>query len=101
MAALRETKFMGSGQLVRSAARILLIALATGLFLLSCRNSILSKSERDQSREHAEGPHMLEALQRERYQASRHGVQFGVPKGAYPRAMAQVHAMERALAARG
>ena len=85
---------MGAGHFARSASKALILALALAVFLFSCYREDASHRESEQ----AEGgrAHRLEAMQRERFLASRHGFQFGVPKHAYPRAVSAMRAMERA-----
>ncbi len=92
---------MGLGRFARSAtAKVLLVALASLFFLFSCyRDSEIERGEHGQVEEKGL-PHYLEAQQRERYLASRRGVQFGVPKQGYTRAVTQTRLRERALAAR-
>ena len=79
-----------------SISKTILLTLALGLFLLSAGTKVLGRSEHDHST-HREESHFLEALQRERYETSRHGLQFGLPRQAFTRAAAQMHAMEDAL----
>ena len=57
---------------------------------------VLGRSEHDKHA-HRDETHLSAALQRERFETSRHGVQFGVPRQAFTRAAAQMHAMEDAL----
>ena len=91
---------MGSGHFARSASKAFVLALALGFFLFSCHRDSLINRDRAGSAEHEKGPHLLEALQRERYLMSRHGFQFRVPKQAIPRAVSKMRAMERTMAAR-
>ena len=91
---------MSSGHFARSASKAFLLALALGFFLFSChRDNSVTRASAD-SADRQKGPHLLEALQRERYLASRHGLQYGVPQQAIPRAVSKMRAMESAMAAR-
>src|SRR5437588_5733237 len=91
---------MGSAYFVRRAITVFVLASALGVLLFSSHSDILSTGAYAESGEHEQGPHVLEALQREIYLASRHGVQFGVPPHAIPNAMSQMHAMESAMVTR-
>ena len=83
---------MSSRQFVRNAFRIFVLAVAAGFFLSSYGNTVIA-------RDGAFGvklAHSLpwsKAVQRERFMASRHGLQFGVPKNAGARAREQIRAM--------
>ncbi len=74
------------------------VALAPILFLSSCNRETATNRESAEAAEHSGQPHMLEAMMRERYLASRRGLQYGVPRQAIPQAFSRMRAMERAAA---
>ena len=87
---------------VRHAISLSALVLLSGLFLASCRTSAPSSPapKAAAAEEHDEGPHLLEARERERYEVSRHGLQFGAPKHGFARAVTRMHAMQHEEAAR-
>ena len=91
---------MSAAQLVRGAAKLVFLPFALIFLLSSCSRDTLVSAASAESREHENGPHMLEATRRERFQASRHGFQYGVPKQAFSRAVSSMRTMERAKIAR-
>ena len=91
---------MSSGHFARSASKAFVLALALGSFLFSCHRDISTTRAGAYSADHRNETHLPEAVRRERYLASRHGFQFGVPKQAIPTAVSKMRAMERAMVAR-
>ena len=89
---------MGFADFARSASKALILALVLGVFLFSCNHEREDEEFGHRESEQAEGgqAHREEAMQRERFLAARHGFQYGIPKQAYPRAVAKMQAMERA-----
>src|ERR1700693_675214 len=94
---------MSSGRFTRNApAKGLLVALAAIFFLFACYHDGKFDRVPERTGEHGglekEGlPHFLEAQQRERFYASKHGVQFGVPKQAFAKAMSQTRTRQQRL----
>jgi hypothetical protein len=94
---------MGFGHIARGAFRAFLAAFALGLLLTACQRGAIEPDgdhgEGRESEQHEGGKaHLLEAMRREHYLASRHGFQFGIPKQAFPKAVAKMRAMERTTA---
>src|SRR5208283_2401487 len=94
---------MGFGHFARSASKGFFIALALAFFVFGCQRDTSFDSDRAseesgarESEQHEGGQaHFLEAARRERFLASRHGFQFGIPKEAFSSAVTKMHAMER------
>src|SRR5271166_344637 len=83
---------MSSRQFVRNAFKVFLFAITAGSFIFFYGNSVIARDgvfgvtlERSFR--------WPSAMQRERYLASRHGLQFGVPQHAFEHAAAQIRAM--------
>ncbi len=94
---------MGFGHFTRSASKALFFALALAFFVFGCQRNVSLDGDRAseesgarESEQHEGGKaHLLEAARRERFLASRHGFQFGVPRQAFTSAVAKMHAMAR------
>ena len=94
---------MGFGHHARSSSKRICIALALAFLVFGCQRGADFDSDRGgeesgarESEQHEGGQaHFLEAARRERFLASRHGFQFGIPKEAFTSAVTKMHAMER------
>src|SRR5579872_2458497 len=95
---------MDFGRLKRSAiAKVVLVGFAAIFFLFACYHGQEVDPDSARPSDHGRvevegGPHFLEARQREGYLASKHGLQFGVPKHAFAKALTQTRARQRLLA---
>ena len=90
---------MSSGHLARGAAKALALVLALGLFIAWGNRDLSIAHEGAESGDHPHAAHRPEAIRRESFLSSRHGLQFGVPKQAISGAVSRMRAMERASSA--